>query len=398
MDILFDYQEAMLKQVDARFSRSLFDHIEWDQRLFGITGLRGTGKTTMLLQYLKYRVEDGQRALYVSADYTWFYDNNLVGLADQFVKYGGRLLLIDEIHKYPRWSRELKNIYDLHPELKIVFTASSVLDILRGEADLSRRAVTYELPGLSLREYLALIYQIELPAFSLHDLLTNPKSAAATITDKIKPLPYFKEYIRQGYFPFIRTEKEILYYQKLNQIINTVLEIDLHFVQGYSSTNVSKMKKLLGVLAESAPFTPNVSKLADQLGLGRDTVKTYFEYLEKARILNLASIHKKGVAGLKKPDKIFLENTNLSFAMQQNPDKGTLRETFFINQITNAGYEVGLGEKADFVVNDSLVFEIGGQSKDHTQLEAATNGYLAIDDVEHAYMNRIPLWLFGFLY
>jgi len=398
MEILFKYQEAQLQQVDDRFFRSLFDHVDWEQRMLGITGLRGTGKTTMLLQYLKYRYRDTGTALYVSADYTWFYNNSLIDLAENFVLYGGQLLLIDEIHKYPNWSRELKNIYDFFPDLRVIFTASSVFDILKGEADLSRRAITYELTGLSFREYLALNHQLELPVITLEAIINSPKEAVKQVLPNIKPLPYFREYLKTGYFPFMINEKEMPFFQKLNQIVNTVLEVDLHFIQGYSADNVSKIKRLLSVVSESGPFEPNISKIANKLHLGRDTVKTYLQNLHKARMLNLVSKYKKGIAGLQKPDKIYPENTNLSYALHTNPDQGTLRETFFVNQLTNAGYQVHLSEKGDFVVDETRTFEIGGKKKDTLQIKNIPNSYLALDDLENPYLNRVPLWLFGFLY
>lgn len=398
MEVLFKYQQTLLQQVDDRFFRSLFDKIDWNQRMLGITGLRGTGKTTMLLQYLKYRYQDTQTALYVSADYTWFYNNTLVALAEQFTLYGGKLLLIDEIHKYPQWSRELKNIYDFHPELQVIFTASSVLDILKGEADLSRRTLTYELTGLSFREYLQLMHGFDLPAVSLQAILEAPEETGKNILQSLKPMPYFQEYLRMGYFPFVMHEKEGSFYHKLNQIINTVLEVDLHFIQGYSADNVSKIKKLLSIVSETGPFEPNISRIADKLDLGRDTVKTYLQNLHKARMLNLVTKAGKGIAGLQKPDKIYPENPNLSHALHEAPGVGTLRETYFVNQLRNAGHSINVAAKSDFLVDEHWTFEIGGKSKDNQQLKNIPNSFLALDEIEQSFLNRRPLWLFGFLY
>lgn len=398
MDQLYEYQEELLAQVDDQFYRSLFSSLNWDERFFGITGLRGTGKTTMLLQFLKYKVQNQDGALYVTADHTWFYDHSLSDLARQFVKYGGKLLLVDEIHRYPEWSRELKNIYDGLPELQLIFTASSVLDILKGEADLSRRAITHELPGLSFREYLEFQHQQSYPTLSLNKLLDNPKKAAASVVGTIKPLPAFKEYLRRGYFPFSTADHPNSFHQKLNQVINTVMEVDLQITEDYSSANTIKMKKLLGVIAESAPFEPNISKIAGRLGMGRDTVKTYLNNLEQARLLNLLIRSTKGIAALQKPDKIFLENTNFSHALKSDPAPGTLRETFFINQLRNAGHKVELAKSGDFLIDEEMIFEIGGPSKDDSQIKNEKNAWLALDELEHPYLNRIPLWLFGFLY
>lgn len=398
MDKLYEYQEELLSQVSDQFYRSLFTNLNWEERFFGITGLRGTGKTTMLLQYLKYKVQNRNEALYVTADHTWFYDYSLSDLARQFVKYGGKQLLIDEIHRYPGWSRELKNIYDGLPELQLIFTASSVLDILKGEADLSRRAITRELPGLSFREYLEFQHGQTFPALSLKQLLDSPKTASAPVLELIKPMPAFSKYLKRGYFPFSSVDHPDSFHQKLNQVINTVMEVDLQITEDYSAANTIKMKKLLGVIAESAPFEPNISKIASRLGMGRDTVKTYLNNLDQARLLNLLTRSTKGVAALQKPDKIFLENTNFSHALKNNPEPGTLRETFFINQLRNAGHKVELAKTSDFLIDDEMIFEIGGPSKDDSQIKKEKNGWLAIDELEHPYLNRIPLWLFGFLY
>jgi len=402
MDELFEFQEEVLTAVDDTFYRYLFEKIDWDQRLFGILGLRGTGKTTMLLQYLKFKVGETNRnqSLYVTADHTWFYDHTLTDLASQFVKYGGKRLLIDEIHKYPNWSRELKNIYDRHSQLQVIFTASSALDILKGEADLSRRAITYELTGLSFREYINIESSSKIPPVSLDKLINQSSRDQLNITDDVRPLPFFKEYLKRGYFPFSLMEKEGIFLQKLNQIINTVLEVDLQLIEQYSAANTLKIKKLLGVVSESAPFEPNITKLASRLGMGRDTIKTYLANLDAARLLNLMTRHSKGVASLQKPDKIYLENTNFSHALKNNPNVGTIRETFFVNQLRNAGHRVELATSGsgDFIVDGKVTFEIGGLSKDSSQISETDNAWLVIDELEKPYLNRIPLWYFGCLY
>lgn len=398
METLFAYQEEQLNSIDDRFFRSLYEQLDWSQRMFGITGLRGVGKTTLLLQFLKYKVENENQALYVSADHPWFFDQTLYELAGQFTKYGGKILLIDEIHKYEDWSRELKTMYDGNPELQIIFTASSALNILQGEADLSRRALTYELPGLSFREYLGLFHQQELPSFTLNEIIDAPAEVAKNITERIKPLPLFRSYLNTGYFPFAASEPKETFQRKLNQVINTVLESDLQLIEGYSAANTFKIKKLLGVIAESVPFEPNISKIAQRLELGRDTVKVYLQNLQKARMLNLLQQATKGVAALQKPDKIYMENSNLAFALKQHPKTGAIRETFFVNQLKNAGHAVALAKKGDFLVNEKWTFEIGGAGKTDHQIKGVENARLALDDLEHPFLNRIPLWLFGFLY
>lgn len=398
MDKLFEYQEEVLDQIEDQFFRGLYNRLDWDQRFLGITGLRGTGKTTMLLQYLKYALPNRDQHLYITADHPWFYDHTLINLAEQFAKYGGKTLLIDEIHRYPKWSRELKSIYDGVPDLQVIFTASSVLDILKGEADLSRRALTFELTGLSFREYLELHHQIKLPIVSIDELLTNTKKVTDSILAEIKPLPHFKNYLQTGYFPFSINQKKESFQKLLHQVINTVMEVDLQIAEDYSASNTIKMKKLLGVIAESAPFEPNISKIAGRLEMGRDTIKTYLNHLDRARLLNLLSRSTKGVAALQKPDKIYLENTNGCYALKSNPEIGTIRETFFVNQLRNTGHEVELAKTGDFIIDKKWTFEIGGPSKDNSQIQRTDDAYLALDELEHPYLNRIPLWLFGFLY
>lgn len=398
MDPLFEYQEELIGQVTDTFYRSLYHQIDWDERFLGITGLRGTGKTTMLLQYLKYDAPDRKSSLYVTADHPWFYDHSLFELAGQFRKYGGKLLLIDEIHRYPNWSQDLKNIYDGFSELQVIFTASSVLDILKGEADLSRRAITRELPGLSFREYLELRHQMNIPPVSLSQILEDARAVTGLVLDKVKPIPLFNDYLKTGYFPFSITRSDESFHRLLNQVINTVLDVDLQIAEDYSASNTIKIKKLLGVIAETVPFEPNISRLAGQLGMGRDTVKTYLWNLDRARLLNLLSRSAHGVSALRKPDKIYLENSNFSYALKAPPQRGTIRETFFVNQLRNAGHKIELAKAGDFIIDGEQIFEVGGASKDGSQIAGTKNAWLALDDLERPYLNRIPLWLFGFLY
>lgn len=395
MDRLYSFQANLLKATDNNFSRSLFKNINWKQRMVGIHGLRGTGKTTMLLQYLKFHLKE--KGLYVSADHPYFYDNSLLDLADQFEKDGGAVLLIDEIHKYPRCSTELKNIYDGYPGLQIIFTASSALEIQKGEADLSRRVITYELAGLSFREYLEFEHELKFSILSLDEILKNTTDFTQEILQQLKPLPLFKKYLINGYFPFSKKDTQAEFSIKLNQVINTVLESDLAAIEQYTAGNVVSIKKLLGIISESVPFTPNISALATKMKLGRDTVNNFLIQLERARLLNLLHQQTKGVAALQKPDKIYLENTNLSYALKNAPDVGSLRETFFLNQLKNAGHQVGLPKAGDFIVDGKWTVEIGGKTKESKQIKSVKNSFLALDEIESSYQNRIPLWAFGFL-
>ena len=285
LDRLYLFQNNLLKSIQLDFTRSLYHSIHWKQRMFGIKGLRGVGKTTLLLQHLKFQLKG--RGLYVTADHPWFYDKTLLDLAEEFEQEGGKTLMIDEIHKYPKWSSQLKNIYDGHPELQVIFTASSALEIQKGEADLSRRVVSYELTGMSFREYLALAYKHEAPIVPLEVMVKNPQSAISKVQFSQKILPAFKNYLKLGYFPFSENDYDGNFLVRLNQVINAILESDLALVEGYSAANVVKIKKLLGIISASVPFTPNISHLAGQMNLGRDTVNNYIVHLQRARLLNL---------------------------------------------------------------------------------------------------------------
>lgn len=392
--------EKYIRKIDAtpvKFTRSLMDTIQWDARLIGIKGARGVGKTTLILQYIKKNIAIDEASLYVSLDNIWFADNTLSSLADQFVKQGGKFLFLDEVHKYPNWSQELKNIYDDYPELKIVFTASSLLEILNARADLSRRAVVYTMQGLSYREYLNLKLGVDLKKYSLNDILSNHIAISREINAIIKPLQHFNEYLKHGYYPFFQEVPE-LYFQRVEEVINLILEIELPLLRKVEVSYVTKLKQLLQIISESVPFMPNVSKLSERIGVNRNTFVSYLYFLEEAHIIRNLYKDAKGITQLQKPNKIFLENTNLQYAL--SPDKvniGNIRETFFINQLS-AQHTLEYIEESDFLVDHKFIFEVGGKSKTQAQIKNLNNSYLAIDTIEYGMGNKIPLWLFGFLY
>lgn len=398
MEDLLRYYQSLISRTKDDWFRYNFKKLDWSPRLFGLKGLRGVGKTTMLLQYAKYLYPKDKKSLYVTIDHPWFYENSLFSLAEQWHAEGGQLLMIDEIHKYTNWSRELKVIFDGIPELDIKFTSSSALEIFRGEADLSRRTIVRELHGLSFREYLEFFHDIQLEPVTLDDILTHCEDVEHEIAKKVKPLAHFPDYLKRGYFPFSKTEEELYLEEKLHQVINTVLESDLTYIQDYSGQSVVNMKKLLGAIAASVPFEPNISKLASKLKMGRDTINHYLKKMADARLLHLINKPGKGVGVLQKPDKIYFENTNLAHAMNVRPDIGAMRETFFLNQLRNAGHTVELAGKADFLVNGNLTFEIGGRNKDSSQIRGKKNAFLAKDNIGNGAGNVIPLWLFGFMY
>ena len=366
--------------------------------MLALKGPRGAGKTTLILQRIKYGLDlPVTKALYITADHYWFYTNTLYETAERFYLNGGRYLFIDEVHKYPRWSRELKNIYDGFPDLTIVFSASSALDIYRGEADLSRRVLTYNLPGMSFREYLLLKEIADLGSVPMDDLVFKHEQIAADITKQIQPLPYFREYVKVGYLPIIAESRAEDIPARLIQVINAVVESDLAYTQNFDSGTANKIKKLLGVIAESVPFKPNISALARKLNISRESVYLWLTYLDNAGLLRTISKEGKGVSTLQKPDKVYLENTNLAFALKESPDIGSVRETFIMNQLTNAGFDVKLPDSGDFLVND-LHIEVGGKNKTGKQIQGVQHGVVAADDIEIGYGKKVPLWLFGFLY
>ena len=397
MEPLFQYQDNLLRIVNNSFRRYLHPKINWKQRMIGIKGPRGAGKTTLMLQHLKFDLkEEKSKALYVTADHTWFYNHTLLDTAMDWFKQGGRILFIDEVHKYPAWSRELKNIYDGLPEVRVIFSASSALDIYRGESDLSRRVISYALAGLSFREYLAFTENLTFSPISLEDIRSNHRELSINILEKVQPLPAFNRYLKNGYLPII-AEGEAEYLLRLEQVINAVVDTDLAYIASYNAGTAVKVKRLLGVIAESAPFKPNMSALARKMEIHRESLHEYIYQLRDAKLLNILSAEGKGVSKLQKPDKIFLENTNLVYAINPNPDKGNIRETFLLNQLFNTGTDVYSPLNGDFLIS-GLTIEVGGKSKTSKQVQNAEAYLVAADDIETGFGTKAPLWLFGFLY
>ena len=398
MENLYKAFYQLLARTDTTFVRYLYSKIRWKNRLIAITGARGTGKTTMILQYVKRNFgNEPKDVLYVSLDNIWFSGNRLFDLANNFEKMGGRFLFIDEVHKYANWSQEIKNIYDSFPDLQVVFTGSSMLEIYKGNADLSRRAIHYTLHGLSFREFLLFEKGIEFPAVALEDLLHNHLPLASQVNEKVKPIPLFQQYLKQGYYPYYKEDDEI-YLEKLLRTINVVLDTDLPSVENIEIHTIKKIKQLLLIIAQRVPFSPNIKELASLLEVSRKSLLNYLTFLEKAQLLCLLQQDVSGLRTLAKPEKVYLNNTNLAYALEtEKPDIGNLRETFFFNQLRAIG-NVTSANKADFTVNNKYVFEVGGQSKGHEQIIGFKNGYLALDNLEYGFGNRIPLWGFGMLY
>ena len=397
MEDLLIKSNRKLLDVDLSFKRFLFEKINFDQRLIALKGARGTGKTTMLLQYGRIKKEDGFNVLYVALDDLFFKDRNLYDLAEWFYHNNGRYLLLDEVHKYPGWSREIKLIYDDFPGLNVIFSSSSILDIYRAESDLSRRAVAYILPELSLREFIVMESGIVIQTVDLNDLLTAHQEISETITGKIRPLYEFGKYLKYGQYPyFIEGIDE--YYQKVLATINLILEIDIKAVIEIEYSNIVKLKRLLYSLATSVPFVPNISKLSDMIEVSRPYLIKALNILEKSQLIKQLHKSNKGISYLSKPDKIYLNNTNLIHALAgANSEKGNLRETFFLNQVS-VRHDVRLPPSGDFFVEEEFIFEIGGKNKSAKQLYSREKSFIVKDDIEIGAGRSIPLWMFGFLY
>jgi hypothetical protein len=405
MEALYEIHNRILDNTPVKFRRSLYDNINWDARLIEISGARGVGKTTLMLQYIKLTYSlNNTKVLYFSADDPYFYSNSLIDTVDKFVKYGGTHIFIDEVHKYlPKhekadWSGEIKAMYDRYPKLRIVYSGSSIIQLKKGIGDLSRRVSPYFLPGLSFREFLAFHNIINHKAINLDELLLNHTKYAKKISSQTVILSKFQEYLKWGYFAFY-FENESKYFDRLKNIISVIMESDIPSVVDIPYISVQKMKKLLAVVCTSVPYTPNLSSIGKKIGItDQRTLLNYMTYLEKAELIRSLSKEVVGDKILRKPDKLYISNTNLAHALQgNNINKGTIREIFFYSQTTN-NTEVTYPKKGDFLLNNKYVIEVGGKSKTIDQIKDMENSFLAVDDIEIGFFNKIPLWLFGFLY
>jgi len=382
--------------VQTKNIRNFIKTIDWADRFIGIKGSRGVGKTTLILQYLKLNFKPNNSVLYVSLDSLYFLENKLYDLANDFYKKGGKFLAIDEVHKYPNWGIELKNMYDDFSELNVIFTGSSLLHLNEAKADLSRRAVMYSMPGLSFREYLNFETKTDFEIYKLSEILESHVEIAIKIKQKIKPLQYFNDYLDYGYYPFYLENKKT-FHQKLSEIILTILEVDIPQYALIQTSNIIALKKMLSVISKSVPFKPNMNSLSKITGISLNTMKLYLKLLADAEILQLLYVENKGINSLNKPEKIYLNNSNLMNNLSLDSNIGNRRETFFFNQLSVKN-KVNASKITDFYVNENYSFEIGGKNKTQKQIKNINNSYLVKDDIEIGSTNSIPLWLFGFLY
>ena len=395
---LYINSNRLVSLVPINYKRSLYYQLPWESRMVCIKGARGIGKTTLLLQRIRDTFSAGDaRALYVSLDELWFAENRLIELAEYHYTHGGKYLFLDEVHRYSHqnWIQEIKNTYDRYPDLHIVFTGSSVLEIDQSQADLSRRCLFFTMNGMSFREYLAFEHGYKFDAITLDNLLENHVELATTITREVHVLEYFDKYLRYGYYPFYH-ELESGYEMALRQMVVNVVEQDIPNTQSVEPITLSRLKRLVALIAQTSPFTINISRLAHLLDCDRQIVYKLLLIAQKASLLNLLFKGRNIVQQLVKPEKVYLENTNLMYALANNVEKGTVRETYFTNQLI-ANHELSFTGEGDFLVDNKYTIEVGGRGKSFSQIKNMDNSFLVIDDIEIGHGNRIPLWMFGML-
>ncbi len=385
-----------VQHVNTKFKRYLWYDIQWENRLIILLGARGVGKTTLLLQYIKEKLPISEETIYVSLDDIYFSNHSLIQFTEEFVKRGGKFLILDEAQKYKNWAIEVKNIYDNFPEIKIIVSGSSAIELLKSEADLSRRAIYYNMKGLSFREFLNYTKSLNFRAYTLEEILNNKLALSLEVNTKIKPIKEFETYLKYGYYPFFK-ENRITYHKRLAQIINTVLEVDLLNTHSIDINATLKTKKLLAEIAEMVPFKPNVKKLSTKIGVSRDSLIKYLKLLENADIINMIYSETKGMSALNKPEKIYLNNPNIAFSLNDEVNTGSLRESFFVNQI-RLKHQLNYTRIGDFLVDNKYTFEVGGRNKSKKQIATIKNSWVVADNIELSIGNKIPLWLFGFTY
>lgn len=398
MEKLFQYSQIKVRRTPLKFKRYLYNRIAWGDRLIGITGARGVGKTTIMLQRLRTKYGNSPIALYITLDDFYFTNHRLIDFAEKFYINGGRILFIDEVHRYQNWSIELKNIYDLYEDIKVVFSGSSALQLHKSGGDLSRRSALYHLHELSFREYLEFYENRLYKPLKLDEILLEHQTIAIDIMGDTSIIPLFKKYLKEGSYPFSKDIKG-LYYERLKNTIDVIIENDLQIIENINYQTTHKLRQLIVLLADRVPFKVNISELSRIIGISRDSLLRLFEAMDRANLI--IGIRPKGsMSGyLTKPDKVFLNNTSLLYALHTGDIsiEGVARETFFVNQMVES-HDIKSVSKGDFIIDSKYVFEIGGRKKGFKQIANITDSYIASDNLEIGIGNKIPLWLFGFLY
>ena len=394
---LYQTSERLVGDVSQGFYRYFYNKIDWELPMVCIKGARGTGKSTAFWQYMKSHFKAGE-AVYASLDNIWFSEHRLMELADYHYQRGGTYLFIDEVHRYPykNWMQELKNINDSYPRLHVMFTGSSLLKIDNSQADLSRRCIFYNIQGLSFREYLKFEGVADFPTIKLDDIFTHHLEIAREIASKIKPLKHFNDFLQKGYYPYYKLHPNT-YNAAIQQTVSAIIDDDLRSVEEIETVTVKKVKRLMYILSQMVPYTPNITKLGQTIEATRNQTSAILQTLERAALIINLYKDSNDMSQLTKPEKVYLENTNLMHALSSNVDKGNDRETFFANQLKE-GHQLTFSGDGDFLIDGQYTIEVGGRNKNYDQIKNLPNSYIASDDIEFGHGNRIPLWLFGFLY
>ena len=399
MNTLLERQNAMLQSTSMSIVRDFMNHVNWKAPMLCIRGARGVGKSTLLRQYMKLNYRDHpEDVLYCSLDWSYFSQNTIIDVAEKLHQKGGKLLILDEVHKYRNWSKEVKEIAEIYPDIQIIMSGSSLLNLMTGDADLSRRCRNYNMPGLSYREFLLFYKRINIPAFTLEEILQNAHAIANEINSKCRPLQFFSDYLKYGYYPFYLNNPTD-YYVLLEQTENYIIDVELTQLKGVVPTNTRKLKALLNVIAQLVPFDVDISKLSSVIELQRNTVIEYLNHLHDAKLINLLYSDYNSVKKMQKPDKIYLENPNLLYAFATNPVKiGTARECFAVNQLLHSHLVEYGKEKGDFKVDGKWTFEIGGERKSFAQIADIPDSFVFADNIEYPQGNKLPLWMLGCMY
>ena len=398
METLFKKHRKLISQVSTNIIREAMNTIPWEKQLVAIRGSRGVGKTTLMRQYIKlnYGIQAGE-ALYCLMDSMYFTSHSLLDLAERFHLMGGKHLFLDEVHKYPSWSKEIKEIIDLYPEMKVTFSGSSLLQILNADADLSRRVRSQDLAGLSFREYLRFYHGIELPVFKLEEILSNPDAICTRVCEACHPQPLFESYLRAGYYPFYDGDVED-YYSRIENVVIFIIDQEMTEFCGVAPANTRKLKAMLMFLCDNVPYEVNIAKLASYLELNKATVLSYLSGMKKAELLHLLYSSNVSVTKMQKPDKIYVHNPNILYALGSRENIGTVRECFFVNQLSK-GHTVEYGKTSgDFLIDGRITVEVGGKDKSFEQIADIPDSYVFADEMEFPVGKKLPLWLAGFLY